>query len=233
MSVETFEEIVTEEIVTEEIIKDIPNHVRTDFPSPKFDVNISQEEQIEAIQSHFSSIMEILGLDLSHDSLYRTPYRVAKMYVKEIFKGLDDKNFPKMTYMENENNESSDSVILIRDITVKSFCEHHFLPFQGTAQVAYIPNDKLIGLSKINRIVDFFSRRPQIQERLTAQIADSLKKVLNTEDIAVIISAQHSCVTMRGIEDESSSTTTSKFLGRFKDNGSCRQELFFQLKQNI
>ena len=174
-----------------------------------------EHEKIDTIAWHFGEIMKTLELDLSDDSLHNTPHRVAKMYVKEVFKGLNPENRPDITLFENKY--SYDEMLVERDIRVHSFCEHHFVPILGKAHVAYISSGRVIGLSKLNRIVDYYARRPQVQERLTVQIAEELKKVLQTEDVAVIIEADHMCVIMRGVEDQHSSTTTSSYHGRFRD----------------
>lgn len=189
---------------------------------------IDNESKIELISAHFEEIMRILGLDLEDDSLKDTPKRVAKMYVNEVFSGLDQKNKPSVTLFEN--NYNYEEMLLEKDIKVHSFCEHHFVPIIGKAHVAYISNGKVIGLSKINRIVDFFSRRPQVQERLTVQIAEELKKALQTEDVAVAITADHMCVTLRGIKDQDSSTYTSSFHGKFKEK-EYRREFLDQIKK--
>ena len=168
-----------------------------------------------------SKIMYNLGLDLNDDSLAGTPRRVAKMYKDELFYGLDYANFPSVSTFEN--HAKYDEMLSV-SCTVHSFCEHHFLPFIGVAHVAYIPKDKLLGLSKFNRIVDFFSRRPQVQERLTAQIATTFKYILNTEDIAVVIQAEHYCVKLRGIKDDCGHTTSSQMSGKFRDVPELRQE---------
>lgn len=175
-----------------------------------------------SIAGYQYSIMKELGLDLNDDSLKDTPTRVAKMYCQEIFKGLSYYNFPKCTTVDNKMNY--DEMICVDKIEVKSMCEHHFIPFIGYASIAYIPNKKILGLSKFNRIVDFFSRRPQIQERLTAQIAATLSLILETKDIAVVIRADHMCVKLRGIEDTHSVTKTSKVSGRFRDVPELRSE---------
>ncbi|GAL28916.1 GTP cyclohydrolase I type 1 [Vibrio variabilis] len=171
-------------------------------------------ERIEAIQEHFTAIMELLGLDLSDDSLRDTPQRVAKMYVKEIFAGLDYRNFPKITTIDNKFG--SDEEICVDQITFTSFCEHHFVVFDGYASVKYIPSKKVIGLSKINRIVRFFSQRPQVQERMTVQVGEALKALLETEHVSVSLSAKHYCVKSRGVEDATSVTTTNFNSGFFK-----------------
>jgi len=204
---------------------EILSHVR---PSPVVDSTISQEEKIEKIQNHFKEIMLTLGLDLNDDSLRETPKRLAKMYVNEIFQGLDAKNFPKITVIENSMHY--DQMVCVQDIEVVSMCEHHFQPIDGYATIAYIPNQKVIGLSKLNRITDFFARRPQVQERLTKQIADCLQFLLNTEDVAVHINAKHYCVIARGIQDTHSTTTTSDLRGAFKHQATTRAEFLTQCR---
>ena len=193
--------------------KDNCKGIETPMHDHAFD--LSDEEKIEQIEGHFQSIMEILGLDLDDDSLKDTPNRVAKMYVKEIFCGLNPKNKPAVSVFDN--SYQYEDVLIEKDILVQSCCEHHFLPFTGKAHVAYIPTDKVVGLSKINRVVDYYSRRPQVQERLTLQIADELKNVLKTDDVAVYIESKHMCVAMRGIKDDSSTTITSTFHGKLKE----------------
>ena len=187
---------------------------------------LDEKSKIELIERHFQEIMQILGLDLTDDSLKGTPHRVAKMYVKEIFSGLIPKNRPKITLFENKFRYNQ--MLVEKDIKVNSYCEHHFVPIIGKAHVAYISNGQVIGLSKINRIVEYFSKRPQLQERLTEQIADELKRVLETEDVAVVIEASHLCVTVRGVEDEHSTTTTSSFHGKF-ENPEVRKEFLFYI----
>jgi GTP cyclohydrolase IA len=177
-------------------------------------VELSEREKINAITYHFGKIMETLGLDLDDDSLKDTPSRVAKMYVKEIFGGLDPKAFPAISLFENKYQYTE--MLIEKDIQVYSCCEHHFIPFVGKAHVAYFPGEKVIGLSKLNRIVTYFARRPQVQERLTMDIANSLKEILETEDVAVVIEAKHFCVAARGVEDPCSSTSTSHFGGKFR-----------------
>jgi GTP cyclohydrolase I len=177
---------------------------------------LSNSEKIALIEKNFREIMLTLGLDLEDDSLSGTPYRVAKMYVEEIFSGLDPKNKPDVKLFENKYNYSE--MLVEKNITLYSNCEHHFVPIIGKAHVAYISNGKVIGLSKINRIVKYFSKRPQVQERLTVQIADYLSEVLGAESVAVIIDATHLCVSSRGIEDLNSATVTSEFRGKFKEN---------------
>jgi len=200
-------------------VKDILDNVR---PTPMIHNGLSNEEKIEKITEKFTEILETLGLDLTDDSLAETPKRVAKMYVNEVFGGLDPHKFPKMTVIDNKMNY--DQMIVVQSIECLSFCEHHLLPIDGLATVAYIPNKKVIGLSKINRIVQYFSRRPQVQERLTKQIADCLQYVLDTEHVAVHINAKHYCVMMRGIEDTHSTTATSDIRGHFKALPETREE---------
>lgn len=171
-------------------------------------------ERKERIEAHFRSIMLLLGLDLTDDSLKDTPSRVAKMYVDEVFKGLKYENFPKCTTVENKMKY--DEMVLEKDIQVSSMCEHHLVTIWGKAHVAYIPKNKVLGLSKINRIVDYFARRPQIQERLNEQVFHALQYILETEDVAVVIEAEHFCVKQRGIQDVNSKTITSKIGGSFK-----------------
>lgn len=192
-----------------------------DTPLKKNAFEISDNEKIEIIEGHFKQIMETLGLDLNDDSLKGTPYRVAKMFVKEIFNGLNPANKPEIKVFNNTYKYGE--MLVEKNISLKSSCEHHFLPIVGKVHVAYISSGEVIGLSKINRIVDYYGRRPQVQERLTRQIAAEIKNVLNTNDVAVIIDAKHMCVSFRGIEDDTSSTITSEFSGKFKDE-STKQE---------
>lgn len=173
------------------------------------------ELKIELIQKHFREIMHILGLDLDDDSLSGTPYRVAKMYVKEVFSGLNPENKPVARLFDNKYNY--DQMLVEKDITFYSHCEHHFVPIYGKAHVAYFSSGKVIGLSKINRIVQYFSKRPQVQERLTVQVAEELKSVLQTEDVAVVMDANHMCVSSRGVGDTNSRTGTAYFDGKFRD----------------
>lgn len=199
--------------------KEILKHV---LPSPQLDTSLTAEEKVDKIKHHFFEIMKTLGLDLADDSLKDTPKRVAKMYVNEIFRGLNSDNFPKITTIENKMQY--DQMIAVKNIDLISYCEHHFQTIQGHATIAYIPQSKVIGLSKINRIVDFFSRRPQVQERLTKQIADCLEHVLETSHVAVYIKAKHFCVIARGIEDANSETITTDLRGDFKTRSETRKE---------
>ncbi len=171
--------------------------------------------KIELIEKHFREIMNIMGLDLTDDSLNGTPNRVAKMYVKEIFSGLNPANKPKISMFDNKYKYNQ--MLVEKNITLYSNCEHHFVPIIGKVHVAYISSGQVIGLSKINRIVEYYAKRPQVQERLTKQIANELKQVLNTEDVAVVIDAHHLCVSSRGVGDVNSSTVTAEYTGRFND----------------
>lgn len=193
------------------------NHVMTSIETPlKKDAFImSDDEKIKKIEFHFKEIMETLGLDLKDDSLAGTPERVAKMYVKEIFSGLDPANKPKIALFENRYQYNQ--MLVEKDITFYSNCEHHFVPIFGKAHLAYISNGKVIGLSKLNRIVQYFAKRPQVQERFTMQIAKELQKVLKTENVAVIIDAKHLCVSSRGIQDSNAATITSFYGGKFAE----------------
>jgi GTP cyclohydrolase I len=177
--------------------------------------------KIELIQKHFREIMLIMGLDLNDDSLQGTPERVAKMYVKEIFSGLNPANRPSIKLFDNKYQYNQ--MLVEKNITLYSNCEHHFVPIIGKVHIAYISAGKVIGLSKLHRIVQHFAKRPQVQERLTVQIANELREILQTEDVAVVIDAEHLCVASRGIQDVTSSTVTSQFYGKFQDQ-STRQE---------
>ncbi|OUS25904.1 GTP cyclohydrolase I FolE [Thalassotalea sp. 42_200_T64] len=183
---------------------------------------LTNDEKYQKIKFAFTEITEALGLDLTDDSLQETPHRIAKMYVQEIFSGLDYANFPKITVIENKM--AADEMIMVKDINLTSTCEHHFVTIDGLAKVAYIPKDKIIGLSKINRIVKFFAQRPQVQERLTQQLLIALKALLDTEHVAVTMNAVHYCVKARGVMDANSSTTTTALSGCFKTNAATRCE---------
>jgi GTP cyclohydrolase I len=180
--------------------------------------------QVDEIEKHMTEVMRLLNLDLNDDSLQDTPRRVAKMLVNELCWGLDYANFPKATVVENKMQY--DEMVLERNIMVKSMCEHHWQSIYGVAHVAYIPGEKVLGLSKLNRVVEFFSRRPQVQERLTAQVCSALQEVLGTENVAVCIVAEHGCVRMRGVEDPCSDTVTSQLGGVFKSDPAVRAEFF-------
>nr|WP_185856810.1 GTP cyclohydrolase I FolE [Blattabacterium cuenoti] len=188
---------------------------------------MNDEEKIEKIKKHFFQIMEILGLDMNDDSLRKTPKRVAKMFIQEIFSGLNPKNTPNFSIFENKYKYNQ--MLIEKNITVYSTCEHHFLPIIGKAHVGYISNGKVVGLSKINRIVNFYAKRPQVQERLTIQIVQSLKKMLETQDVACIIEAKHLCVNSRGIKDTDSSTVTTELIGSFKNNSEIRKEFLHHI----
>lgn len=191
-------------------------------PHPLKENGLTDDQKIEKITENFREIMETLGLDLTNDSLANSPRRVAKMYVKELFSGLKEENFPKITVIENEM--LYDQMVVVKDIGIISLCEHHFVTIHGKAHIAYIPSHGVIGLSKINRIAEYFARRPQVQERLTKQIADTLCHVLKTEDVAVFIQAKHYCVISRGVEDINSETITTDLRGAFKNNPNTRNE---------
>ena len=198
----------------------IPSHFDTPMRSGAH--ALTDEEKIEMIKPHFAEIMHILGLDLKDDSLKGTPNRVAKMYVKEIFGGLNPDRMPRMSTFENKYKYNQ--MLVEKDITVYSTCEHHFLPIVGRAHVGYISNGRVIGLSKINRIVDYFASRPQVQERLTMQIVKSMQEALGTDDVACVIDAKHLCVNSRGIRDIESSTITAELGGHFKTDATTRGE---------
>ena len=193
------------------------NHALTSIETPlKTDAfEISDAEKIEKIQGYFKGIMETLGLDLEDDSLKGTPYRVAKMYVKELFSGLDPKNKPSISTFDNKYNYNK--MLVEKNIEFESACEHHFLPMRGKAHVGYISSGKVIGLSKMNRIVQYYGKRPQVQERLTIQILKELQAALKTESVIVIIDADHLCVSTRGVQDKSSSTVTIEYGGEFNE----------------
>ena len=184
----------------------------------------------ETIADSFTVIMKCLGLDLSDDSLKETPHRVAKMFVDEVFYGLDYKNFP--AGMRLKNSMQYQSMLVESGIAVKSFCEHHFVPIAGTAAIAYIPKSHVIGLSKLNRITDFFSRRPQVQERLTLQIQEALQYILETDDVAVSITANHTCVSHRGILDDNAITSTTELRGAFYNDPATRAEFYAHVKKD-
>ncbi len=198
-------------------------HISTAVDTPLRDNAFEKKdtEKIEIIEHHFAAIMQALGLDLTDDSLSGTPYRVAKMYVKEIFSGLNPANKPTLSVFENKYGYHK--MLVEKNITLHSNCEHHFVPILGKVHVAYIPAEKVIGLSKMNRIVQYYAQRPQVQERLSLQIANELKTALQTNDVAVYIDAKHLCVSTRGVKDESSSTITTVYSGQF-ENAETRNE---------
>lgn len=193
------------------------NHIGTSIETPmhKDAFILTDEDKKEIIEGHFEQIMLTLGLDLNDDSLKGTPKRVAKMFVNEIFSGLNPDNKPKISVFDNKYQYNQ--MLVEKNINLNSSCEHHFLPIIGKAHVAYMSTGKVIGLSKINRIVDYYAKRPQVQERMTVQIANELKEILDTDDVAVVIEAKHMCVSSRGIQDESSTTLTAEYYGKFKD----------------
>lgn len=188
---------------------------------------LSDEEKIKNIALHFEKIMQTLGLDLSDDSLKDSPRRVAKMYVQETFSGLDEKNKPAISLFENKY--AYNKMLVEKNITLYSNCEHHFVPIIGKVHIAYIPDKEVIGLSKLNRLVQFYAKRPQVQERLTIQIADALKAIFKHNDVAVVVEADHLCVTSRGIKDSNSLTITSVFSGQFEKD-SFKQEFLRYIK---
>lgn len=192
-------------------------------------VNLSRDDKVNKIESLMTEVLETLGLDLTDDSLVETPLRVAKMYVDEIFSGLVPDNFPKCTTVENKFAHG-DEFVQVKDITLFSDCEHHLRPIIGKASVAYIPKDKILGLSKLNRLVQYFAQRPQVQERLTAQIAHAIAFITESDDVIVHIEAGHMCVSQRGIKDTTSTTSTISALGRFgESNSNLRQEFIGSL----
>ncbi|MDH5399157.1 MAG: GTP cyclohydrolase I FolE [Cyclobacteriaceae bacterium] len=201
------------------------DHISTSFETPLREgaFNMDDEQKITEIEKRFGEIMDILGLDLDDDSLRGTPRRVAKMYVKEVFSGLNPKNKPQVRLFDNKYNY--DQMIVEKDITFYSHCEHHFVPIYGKAHVAYFSSGKVIGLSKINRFVQYFAKRPQVQERLTIQIAREMQNALNTKDVAVVIDATHLCVSSRGVGDTNSRTGTAHFCGKFNEENIKREFL--------
>ena len=217
--------------LTEQELTDIigDNHQATSDKSPLRDdaFEKSDEEKMINIEKHFFKIMEELGLDMTDGSLKGTPHRVAKMFIQEIFSGLDPKNEPKVSVFENEYNYNK--MLVEANINFNSTCEHHFLPIFGKAHVGYISSGKVIGLSKLNRIVDYFSRRPQVQERLIMQIFNFLKKALNTENVIVVMEGKHLCVSSRGIKHENSFTSTIQYGGIFNEKEN-RNDFFSLMK---
>ncbi len=199
------------------------------FSQKRYDETTS-EEKIDIISGHFRAIMETLGLDLSDPSLMKTPERVAKMYVHEIFSGLHPEAFPSISMFPAPADSCHHTGFLITKTSFISFCEHHFVPMIGTAYIAYIPNNAVIGLSKISRIVRYFSSRPQLQERLTDQISRALQKLFKHENLAILIEAEHLCVLARGVKDEDSTTTTLRLCGTFKKDSSLQQQFFELVK---
>lgn len=202
--------------------------VKLGVETPMVESTLTAKKKIEKISKNFASTMEILGMDLTDDSMSESPARVSKMYVNELMWGMDTNNFPKCTVVDNKMGY--DEMVLEKGIQVISLCEHHFQTIAGTAAVAYIPNKKVLGLSKLNRVVEYFARRPQIQERLTEQVYHALALILETDDVAVVIDAEHFCVKARGIQDPHSSTITSKLGGKFKTEPELRAEFMSLIK---
>ena len=196
--------------------------IQQGLETPMIDTGLNPEQKYQRIKELMSDVVSTLGLDLSDDSLAETPHRIAKMYVHEIFSGLDYSEFPKLSVIDNKMG--ANEMVKVRDIDLTSTCEHHFVTIDGVAKVAYIPKDKIIGLSKINRVVRFFGRRPQVQERLTRQILVALQALLKTDDVAVSIDATHYCVKSRGVQDSNSQTSTTALGGCFKENIHTRAE---------
>lgn len=190
--------------------------------TPLIENGLSRQQKYERIRDSFTTIVETLGLDLEDDSLQETPHRIAKMYVDELFSGLDYHRFPKISVIDNKMQV--EEMVLVDNIDLTSTCEHHFVTIDGSARVAYIPGSKIIGLSKINRIVRFFAQRPQVQERLTQQVLIALQTLLETPDVAITINAVHYCVKSRGVMDSNSSTRTTALGGAFKADASTRSE---------
>lgn len=215
------ETINYDEIIDDHIFTSIDTPLREDA------FKLDDELKIELIEKNFKEIMHILGLDLNDESLNDTPRRVAKMYVKEIFSGLNPENKPQPTLFDNKYKFND--MLIERNITIYSYCEHHFVPIIGKAHIAYFPKNHIIGLSKLNRIAQYYAKRPQVQERLTMQIANDLKESLHTEDVAVIIEADHLCVASRGVSDVNSSTITSNYNGKFM-NDNIRKEFLTHIK---
>ncbi|MEP7727900.1 GTP cyclohydrolase I FolE [Marinomonas primoryensis] len=209
-------------VLSDEAIKVRDTLIKSGLETPMIDNGLTSEEKYQRIKNSFEEIVTTLGLDLTDDSLAETPHRIAKMYVKEIFSGLDYAQFPKITVIENKMKV--DEMVKVSDISFTSTCEHHFVTIDGLAKVAYLPKTKIIGLSKINRIVRFFAQRPQVQERLTQQILVTLQALLETDNVAVSISAVHYCVKARGVMDASSSTQTTALGGLFKRSDKTRGE---------
>ncbi|WP_353720339.1 GTP cyclohydrolase I FolE [Dyadobacter sp. 676] len=218
-SIRSSEALDIEEVGDDHLFSGIETPLRKDAFA------MEDELKMELIEKHFRHIMEIMGLDMTDDSLKGTPKRVAKMYIKEVFSGLDPKNKPAVTLFDNKYKYNQ--MLVEKDISVFSNCEHHFVPIYGKAHVAYISSGKVIGLSKLNRIVEYYSKRPQVQERLTVQIANELKQALQTEDVAVVIDAQHMCVQSRGIRDSGSSTVTAYYGGKFEEETTKKEFLSY------
>lgn len=198
--------------------------------NPMIELNMDDDNRMNHIAKHMASIINLLKLNLNHDSLSNTPKRIAKMYMEEIFSGLDYMNFPKITIINN--TMQINEMITVRNINIISTCEHHFIVFNGKVTISYIPDNSIIGLSKISKIVEFFSKRPQLQERLTQQIFLALQTLLNTNNIAIFINAIHYCVKARNVHDTTSTTNTTAFGGLFKSNSNIRQEFLYTIAYN-
>ncbi|UBM59685.1 GTP cyclohydrolase I FolE [Marinilongibacter aquaticus] len=212
----------------DELIDEVgEQHAMTNIKTPLRDdaFELDDETKIELIEKHFHQIMEIMGLDLSDESLKGTPRRVAKMYIKELFSGLNPQNMPALTLFTNDYKYGE--MLVERNIKFHSNCEHHFVPIVGHAHVAYVSTGKVIGLSKLHRIVNYYARRPQVQERMTIQVGNALKEALQTEDVAVILDADHMCVSSRGVGDQSSSTVTAFYSGVFQKDA--KKEEFLKM----
>ena len=203
--------------------------IKKGVETPIVKVNLGREEKIDLIRANMRTIIEVLGLDTEDDSISGTAERVARMYIDELCSGMDYNTFPACTVFDNKMGYNQ--MVLQKDITFHSMCEHHFVNFHGLAQVAYIPNGKVVGLSKLNRVVNFFARRPQVQERLNEQIFYALEYILDTSDIAVLLQAEHLCVKSRGIQDQNSGMTTSKLGGGFYDISKLRNEFMVLASQ--
>ena len=217
----------------EKFMMDGDDHTMTSLETPlRPDAfKMTDTEKIQKIEHHFREIMWTLGLDLEDDSLQGTPHRVAKMYVKEVFSGLDPKNKPDVKLFDNKYKYNE--MLVEKDITLYSHCEHHFVPIIGKAHVAYISNGQVIGLSKLNRIVQYFAKRPQVQERLTMQIAHEIREMTQSSDVAVVIEATHLCVSSRGVKDISSSTVTSSYSGEFENEDRKKEFLSYIQMNNL
>ncbi len=215
-------QVVTDDQLSPEAILVRDTLIHHGLETPMIDTGLSPDQKYRRIKSLMTDVVETLGLDLTDDSLAETPHRIAKMYVHEIFSGLDYREFPKLSVIDNKMGVNE--MVKIREIDLTSTCEHHFVTIDGAAKVAYIPREKIIGLSKINRVVRFFAKRPQVQERLTQQILVALQALLETDDVAVSIEATHYCVKSRGVMDANSQTSTTALGGCFKENIHTRAE---------
>ncbi len=223
-------DVEEDESVTSVTIPELAATTNFRSPTAPQPLALTDEEKIDIIADRFRDIMEVLGLDLNDPSLAKTPQRVARMYVREAFAGLNPKNFPSITLVEDRYQHEERANMVLVKASFCSFCEHHFVPMRGVAYVAYIPKGKLLGLSKITRVVRYFARRPQLQERLTAQIADSLSMILDTEHIAVSITASHDCMVARGVEDQAGCATTQVLRGDFGADEALRTQYFEALR---